>query len=561
MNIETNNQNKAVIYCRVSTKEQAEEGNSLVTQERNCREYSKKHDYDIAKVFIEEGESAKTADRTELQKLLKFCSDKKNQIKAVIIYKIDRLSRNTDDYSQLRILLKRYGVEIKSTSEYFENTPAGRFMENIIANVAQFDNDVRTERSVGGMKDAVREGRYVWVAPIGYMNQKIDGKANIVLSDQAWIVKKAFNMMAERKQPIEAILEELNSIGFRTRNGKSVSRSAFYTILNNDLYTGWISKFGERHKGKFEPIIIEELFNRVQYVMRNKRNPKLYRIENPDFPLRRFIKHPEQYKLTGAWSKGRFKKYSYYRFLGTKMYWKKNVLEDRFKEFMDEFAFDTILIRRLKRELLNKFELNSTIKGQNNQALLAQKSRLKEKQSVILQKNLNGIINDNLLREQLAKLDDEIWSIDQILLKDDENRVDISKVLGFLIKYLQNPSTIWDKMPNAIRLKLQWFQFPKGVLFDGKEFRTEKISSVFKLKQIFLDRMSIKVPHPGQKNEHRILSKNSHLQNEKSIAWDEVREELKLLTDVLYPTHKNTLDLLDSLVSSFSSSPEELSPG
>src|SRR5687767_3800489 len=134
---------KAVIYCRVSTKEQVEEGNSLVTQEKNCREYAQKNGYEIAALFVEQGESAKTADRTELKRLMSFCANRKNNIQAIIAYKIDRISRNTDDYSQIRILLKRYGVEIKSTSEYFEDTPAGRFMENIIANVAQFDNDVR----------------------------------------------------------------------------------------------------------------------------------------------------------------------------------------------------------------------------------------------------------------------------------------------------------------------------------------------------------------------------------------------------------------------------------
>ncbi len=60
--------------------------------------------------------------------------------------------------------------EIKSVTEYFEDTPAGRFMENIIANVGQFDNDVRTERCIGGMREAINEGRYVWMAPIGYKN-------------------------------------------------------------------------------------------------------------------------------------------------------------------------------------------------------------------------------------------------------------------------------------------------------------------------------------------------------------------------------------------------------
>ena len=139
-----------MIYCRVSTKEQVEEGNSLVTQEKICKEYALKQGYSITQIFIEQGESAKTADRPQLQNLLAFCANRKNRVSAVIAYKLDRLSRNTDDYSQIRLLLKRYGVEIKSTTEYFENTPVGRFLENTMANIAQFDNDIRSERCAGG---------------------------------------------------------------------------------------------------------------------------------------------------------------------------------------------------------------------------------------------------------------------------------------------------------------------------------------------------------------------------------------------------------------------------
>src|SRR5579871_3865165 len=96
----------AVIYCRVSTREQVEEGNSLSTQEKMCKEYALKNGFEVKRVFIEEGESAKTRNRTELKKLLEYCSNKKNQIQAIIAYKIDRISRNIDDYSQIRILLK-----------------------------------------------------------------------------------------------------------------------------------------------------------------------------------------------------------------------------------------------------------------------------------------------------------------------------------------------------------------------------------------------------------------------------------------------------------------------
>src|SRR5581483_3971233 len=107
---------RAVIYCRVSTKEQVEEGNSLKTQEKICKDYAIKFGYEISQVFIELGESAKTANRTELKKLLAFCTNKKENISAVIVYRIDRLSRQLEDYTVIKSKLKQNGVEIKSTA-------------------------------------------------------------------------------------------------------------------------------------------------------------------------------------------------------------------------------------------------------------------------------------------------------------------------------------------------------------------------------------------------------------------------------------------------------------
>ena len=240
---------RAVIYCRVSTKEQVEEGNSLVMQERICREYAAKNDYGIAEVFIEQGESAKSADRTQLQILLKYCAIKKNAVSAVIAYKLDRISRNTDDYSQIRIVLKRYGVEIKSTSEYFENTPAGRFMENIIANVAQFDNDVRAERCTGGMKEAVKEGRYVWKAPLGYGNVKINGKSTIAPNENAPLVRKVFELIASEIYSTEAIRFIIAEDGLVGKKKVPINHSYFYRMVRNRLYTGTITMFGEQFQG------------------------------------------------------------------------------------------------------------------------------------------------------------------------------------------------------------------------------------------------------------------------------------------------------------------------
>ena len=531
--MEKKTQNRAVIYCRVSTKEQVEEGNSLVTQERNCREYANKNNYEITQVFIEQGESAKTADRTELQKLLRFCSDKKQNIKAVIIYKIDRLSRNTDDYSQLRILLKRYGVEIKSTSEYFENTPAGRFMENIIANVAQFDNDVRTERSVGGMKDAAREGRYVWSAPVGYKNQKVDGKSTIVQTDKAPLVKLAFEMMASRKHSVNAIRETLASLGLPQ------AKSNFYKMLKNEVYTGWIIKLGERHPGKYEPIVSEGLFNRVQHVISSKKMPMLYKTMHPDFPLRRFVKHPDGCKLTGAWSQGRAKKYAYYRFVKAGFQWSKIELESSFLNFLDNYALKEELQSQLKTEVITRFSNRSETRAEEIEQLALIKKQLKEKQSILLQKNIDGIISNSLLKEQLVALDEELWLIEKNLLENEDNKINIAAVFDYIGEFLIAPSITWEKVPLDTRVKLQWFVFPEGVLFDGKKFRTTKTTSIFKLKELFPPDKSSIVPTRRLYYKHKDSANSPPLQNDNSVAWNKIKDELLELAEVFNPKKEN----------------------
>lgn len=548
MNMELNNNKKrAVIYCRVSTKEQVEEGNSLVTQQRNCREYAVKHGYEIAEVFIEQGESAKTADRTELQKLFSFCAIKKNNIQAVIAYKIDRISRNTDDYSQIRILLRRYGIEIKSTSEYFENTPAGRFMENIIANVAQFDNDVRTERSVGGMREAIREGRYVWQAPVGYTNQKINGKANIVKNEKAPLIKAVFELLASKNYSVESLRKELSKNGLCNTQGLPLAKSYFYRLIRNELYAGWICKLGERHKGSFEPIISEELYNTVQTVLRNKKPVRSYNIYNPDFLLRRFITHTNGEKLSGSWSKGRCKKYAYYRFPKTRIQWTKGFLEEQFFSYLNTFAFDQLSFNLFKKGLHQQLTVKSQNRNQWRTNYLEQQKILKNKQATLVQKSLNGVISDNLVKEQLDILERELWEVDEYLQKTNNVDVNFGKILQDIAQFLQSPVITFTKLPSNIQSKLLWFEFPKGITFDGSTFRTPKVCCLFKLKELFMHSEYSNVTHRGLKNKHNKSANYSILNNEHPTPlWHNIAEELVTLHQILKDELKDNLSIVHS---------------
>lgn len=503
----TTEQKRAVIYCRVSTTEQVEEGNSLVSQEKVCKEYALKNGYEVVEIFIEKGESAKTQERTEFQRLLKYCAERKNNIQAVIAYKIDRISRNTDDYSQIRILLKRYGVEIKSTSEYFEDTPAGRFMENIIANVAQFDNDVRTERSVNGMRDAMREGRYVWKAPLGYDNARINGKSTIRQNSNSGYVREAFEMVARNEFPIVETLRRLTRKGLSI-NGKTMSKGHFFRLLKNEVYAGWIIKFGERHKGLFEPIVSQETFDQVNRVLKYRSHATMhYLMENPDFPLRRFTKHPDGSNLTGGWSKGRTKKYAYYRFSKIKMDFPKHILEEKFKSFFDNFKLKEEHYQKFKRFIKENFIKNTADNKKEEESLLRQISELKETQRTLIQKSLKGIINDSLLQQHLEYIEKEIMELHS-RASQIPKKGSIAEALNYALEFIKNPSKTWSNLSFAQKLQLQWFNFPEGVSFDGVNFRTTKISNVLKGNSIFLTPKSLNVPLSFKRLNHQDTREN-----------------------------------------------------
>ncbi len=138
----------ALVYVRVSTKEQTE-NLSLPTQLRACEQYCQREGYEVLERFREEGESAKTTDRTELQKLLKYCRARKGKVHFVVVYNLTRFAREKYDHFALRAHVKSLGISLRSVTEPIDDTSTGKLMEGVLASFAQFDNDVRSERTRG----------------------------------------------------------------------------------------------------------------------------------------------------------------------------------------------------------------------------------------------------------------------------------------------------------------------------------------------------------------------------------------------------------------------------
>lgn len=165
---------KAVIYIRVSDESQVK-NNSLETQLKACENYAALNGLEVVRVFREEGFSAKHVhNRPEMRALLSYCCLKKNNISQVIVYKMDRWTRNIEEGLSSISLLSRYDVLLTFATEVAEQTPMGRAIRTILMVVGELDNGVKSERVKDNMLAMYRHGKWPWKPPIGYMRPKGD---------------------------------------------------------------------------------------------------------------------------------------------------------------------------------------------------------------------------------------------------------------------------------------------------------------------------------------------------------------------------------------------------
>ena len=306
----------AVIYVRVSTKEQTE-NLSLPTQLRACEEYCRRQGYDVLARFNEEGESAKTTDRSQLQALLKYCRTHKGHVHFVVVYNLTRFAREKYDHFALRAHLKSLGISLRSATEPIDDTSTGKLMEGVLAAFAQFDNDVRADRTRAGMRAALELGRWTFPAPVGYRNAPRWSTTSLISDpERAPLIRRAFEELASARFSKSEVLARATKAGLRSRRGLVISPQSFGPMVRNAIYIGKVESrdFGVSTVGDFEPLVDEATFYRAQAVLDGRVAVSTPRQRNhPDFPLRGFVRCESCGRpLTGSWSKGRTARYAYY---------------------------------------------------------------------------------------------------------------------------------------------------------------------------------------------------------------------------------------------------------
>jgi DNA invertase Pin-like site-specific DNA recombinase len=193
---------QVVGYGRVSTEDQAQEGVSLSAQEAKIEAYCLIKDWPLAEVIQDAGESAKSLRRPGLQRLLSLVQDR--QMEAVIVSKLDRLTRSVSDLDKLVRLFDKAGVALVSLQESLDATTAtGRLMMNLLASVSQWEREVIGERTSDALQHLKAQGkRYCHTV---YNNSEV-----IALMHQLRMAGHSY----------EAIALQLNQVGIPTAMGR-----------------------------------------------------------------------------------------------------------------------------------------------------------------------------------------------------------------------------------------------------------------------------------------------------------------------------------------------------
>ncbi|WP_083850402.1 recombinase family protein [Rhodovulum sp. PH10] len=345
---------KAVSYARVSSKEQEKEGFSIPAQQKLLHAYADQNQLFIEKEFVDV-ETAKQSGRVNFSEMVRYLKSHP-QVQYLLVEKTDRLYRNLKDWVildelDLEIQLVKEGVTLSRDSRSSE-----KFVHGIKVLMAKNYVDNLSEEARKGMQEKAEQGIWPTVAPLGYLNVVgPDGKKIIVPDPKSGpIVAHMFGWYASGTLSLKQLAERARSAGLvHRKTGAPIPVSKVHSILRNRIYTGDFEWKGQYCRGKHQPLITHELFDRVQGVM-DGRNARKIRGGPRDFAFSGLITCGHcGCAMIGEIKKG---KYIYYHCTGFKQkcpepYVREEVLEQRFSAALGRLAFRDDHLQWLTRGL------------------------------------------------------------------------------------------------------------------------------------------------------------------------------------------------------------------
>ena len=464
---------RAIVYVRVSTEEQARHGWSIDAQIDEIRRYAKQNSIELVKEYIDRGFSGSAIDRPQLLEMLNDI--KTLDIQALLVWRVDRLSRDPDIYSFVKLELLRHDIKIISTTEAFDDTPIGEFMEGLLVNLAKLETSVLSVRTKLGMKKRLEAGGWVGKPPLGYKAINTGDKKELIKDpDVAPYIRDIFQYYSTGKYSFNDISLLMKKKGFTSLTDKSYTPTRIKSILENEFYIGKVSfsfynyertkemkrrkrkkgKIAEtiKSEGKHEPLIDKFLFERVQRTIAQNGYDFSTRKRELDFVLRGLLWCDECNKKLTA-ERHIAKNVEYYRCIperGTptckQSYIKTQDLEQQVEELMQEI--------QIKPEKLKLYEYVVKTVGDEINANIKEERESIKKRLVELERRENRLVDE--LSDGVMKKEDFQRHYGRVKDERDtlERRLDTIEP-----SYINNLDTISRYIHLASKLSNLWKHF------------------------------------------------------------------------------------------------------
>jgi site-specific DNA recombinase len=438
--------NKAVIYARVSSKDQEAEGFSIPAQLKLLHEYATKNDFNVVGEYTDV-ETAKKVGRTQFNKMLNYMAQDQS-IKHILVEKTDRITRNLPDYALIDSLITQSDLAVHLVKENEtlnkDSRSTQKFIFGIKALMAKNYIDNLSEEVKKGMQEKAAQGTYPSIAPYGYLNAKVDGRKVIVLDpDTAPLIKRMFELYATGSYSLLGLRKKMIFDGMIYKKGKALYTSKIETILKNVFYVGDFVWKGKKYEnGSHEPIVSKELFYAVQSILRS---PYKSKSRKGLFPYTNLIKCG----ICGCALTAEIKKekYIYYRCSGYKgncrqTYLKQEVLEQKIETILDGIVISEqsqeLVMQGLRASMEDKIVHHNTLVLQT------------ERQIKFLQNRIDQATIDKLDR----KISEEFYQTYVPKWIEEKERLAV-KLLALQKAdrhYLENANLILELSRKAVRL-------------------------------------------------------------------------------------------------------------
>ena len=474
---------RAVSYIRVSTREQAqrggsEEGFSLPAQREANKRKAQSMGALVVKEFADRGESARSANRPELQKMLAYLKED-GGIDYVIVHKLDRLARNRADDVEINRAFEEAGVRLVSTSENIDQTPGGMLLHGIMSSIAEFYSRNLANEVIKGMGEKARNGGTLGKAPLGYLNVRAKDEngreiRTIALDEErAPLVRLAFTEYATGQWTTKKLAAHLHGCGLTTvptarKPAKAVTGAQLHRMLRHPYYKGVISFQGVEYAGAHEPLVDEETWRHVQAVLDSHRFGERERVHN------HFLKSTVVCGRCGSRllvqntrnSKGDLYPY----FICAKRQRTHDcsfravlidVVEERMVELYRTIQLssqDRQLVEQYVREELHHLERD---KDRTIRSLTTRRTNIEDKRRRLMHAHYEGAVPLELLKEEQAKLSTELNQIERQLTAYQADIAEVRQRLTQALDLLEDCHRLYMAAPPHLKKLLNQVFFER----------------------------------------------------------------------------------------------------